>query len=477
MPYFSLDDIVQIGTPPGQAAVGAVRVSGPGTFAILARTTKGIESLLANPERTVRQGELLIPLSTFADSGEQNEQNKQSGTKRTFACPARFFLMPAPASYTREHSAEIHIPASRALLKAALAALVEAGARAAAPGEFTFRAFRNGRITLGQAEAVEEVVRAENAAERRQALSRLGDGASGKIAAWRDRLADIAARIEAALDFSEEDIDSGVIEELARMARELDDAGATIADSAQDASAGLPHIALTGLANAGKSSLFNALLGENAVLVSPEASTTRDSLRRETRWNGVGFVLSDNPGYHADGRGGAGDSAAARAFGALGGEDAACWVVDASRPLDETAKRFALGLSGKIVIALNKTDLPERAAPEEPAAIAAGNGVTVVAVVRTSSFTGAGLDELRDVLSRTASSLRTRSFWNERERLELSSARECCRAAAAELNGAARLELAAEDARRGLAAFSRALGEGYAEETLGRIFSRFCIGK
>lgn len=477
MPYFSLDDIAQIGTPPGNAAAGALRMSGEGTFGILARTTKGIEPLLANPERTVRNGELLIPLSTFADCGEQGGQGEQGGAKRIFPCPARFFLMPAPASYTREHSAEIHLPASRALLNAALAALVAAGARAAAPGEFTFRAFRNGRITLGQAEAVEEVVRAENAAERRQALSRLGDGTSGKIAAWRSRLLDIAARIEASLDFSEEDVDPGVAGELARMAGELDGAGLTIAESGKDASAGLPHIALTGLANAGKSSLFNALLGENAVLVSPEASTTRDSLRREMRWNGVDFVLSDNPGYHSDGRGGAGDGAAARAFDALGGEDAACWTLDASRPMDDAARRFASGLSGGVVIVLNKADLPERIAPEEPAAIAAANGAAVIAVVRTSSLDGTGLDELRGVLSRTASSLRAGSSWNRREALELASARERCRAAAAELNGPARLELAAEDARQGLAAFSRAMGEGYAEEALGRIFSRFCIGK
>lgn len=468
MPYFSHDDIAQIGTPPGHAPVGALRLSGDNAFAILARTSPGLAAYLATPKRSVLDGEFLLPLSTFG---------KPAGDKTLFPCPARFFLMPAPASYTRENVAEIHLPGSPAIVKAALGALTAAGARAAAPGEFTFRAFRSGRLTLAQAESVEEVVRAATAAERKRALSRLGDHSLGRIGRWRDSLLDIAARIEAALDFTDEDLDTDAALGLDAMVRELDNAGLDIANADRDASAGLPHIALVGMTNAGKSSLFNRLLGDDAVLVSAEASTTRDSLRREVNWSGTRFILSDNPGHDPD-NGSAGGQAAARAFSALGGEDLPCWVVDASRPPDNDVSEFARALSGSgVFLILNKTDLPARLSLDDAIAFASGHGLSVVAAVAVSASTGAGVSTLREALSRSAATLASAGPWNRREILELATARESCRAAAAELGLHGRLELAAEDIRRAMTAFSRALGEGYAEETLGRIFSRFCIGK
>ncbi len=468
MLYFSHDDIAQIATAADSAPVGALRLSGDNAFAILAKTTRGIETHLDAPRRAVRDGEFLLPLATFGGP---------AGEKKLFPCPARFFLMPAPASYTRENVAEIHLPGSPAVLKAALAALTTAGARPAAPGEFTFRAFRNGRLTLAQAEAVEQVVRAGNDAERRLALARLGDRSLGSVGRWRDRLLDIAARLEAALDFAEEEIDDDVASDLGAVVRELDAAGAAIAAADRDASGGLPHVALVGLTNAGKSSLFNRLLDHDAALVSPDNSTTRDSLRREARWHGTRLLLSDNPGHDPD-NASAGGQAAARAFAALGGEDLACWVVDAARPLDANAVVFARRLSGNgVVLALNKADLPAHVSLEAAAGFAGRHGVAVIAAVPVSAASGHGVDALRRTLSHSAATLAAPGPFNRRELLELAAARESCRAAADELAGAGRLELAAEDIRRAVLAFSRALGEGYAEDALGRIFSRFCLGK
>lgn len=183
MAYFSHDDIAQIGTGAGAAWLGALRLSGPGAFGILARTTANPEAIPAGrPERGVYSCRLRVKLSRYTAMGPE---------ETALACDARVFLMPAPRSYTREDMAELHLPGSPALLTAVLAALIDAGAREAAPGEFTFRAFRNGRLGLGQAEAVEDAIRAGNEAEKRAALSRLGDDSRARIAAWRDRALDL----------------------------------------------------------------------------------------------------------------------------------------------------------------------------------------------------------------------------------------------------------------------------------------------
>ncbi|MCC8164827.1 MAG: 50S ribosome-binding GTPase, partial [Planctomycetes bacterium] len=361
-------------------------------------------------------------------------------------------------------------------LQAALRALVRAGARPAGPGEFTFRAFRNGRINLGQAEAVEDIVSASRDDERRQALDRLGDHNLGRIRAWRDRVMDIASMIEAALDFSEEDVDPDSIRDLAATAAELARAGiGPLRDDAVPGS-GIPRVDLVGVTNAGKSSLYNALLADEAAIVSPEASTTRDSLRRDVTWSGVTVRLSDTPGFDSA-TGGVGGRAARRAQDSLGAGDIVCWVLDASREPDTDTLAFRDSLAGGVVIFLNKTDLPPRLTREDASALAEERGLAVMAIHPVSARTGEGIDSARRLIGDLAGTLRRRGEWSRREVMELAGALGFCRDAAAELEGPGRLELAAEDLRLAVGAFSRALGEGYAEEALTRIFSRFCIGK
>lgn len=466
MPYFSHDDIAQIGTPPGPSPIGAIRISGDNAFAILARACIGLDAALSGPvRRGVARGEMRLRL---ADPGAKRAE-------RLVPCPVRVFLMPAPASYTREDVAEIHLPGSPAILRAALLALVEAGARPAAAGEFTFRAFRNGRLALGQAEAVEELIRSENDAERRGALSRLGDRDLAATRRWRDALMDIAARVEAALDFSEEELGPDVEADLAALAAELA-ASAGLAGDRAELEAGRRRLTLAGLTNAGKSSLFNALLDEEAVIVSPAASTTRDRLVRRVCWDGVEVDLADTPGYDPDSLGQGGE-AAARGLRLLGSENLAIWVVDSSRGLDGRDARFAETLTGGVYIVMNKADLPCLADAQQAAALLSRSEATVVGSAVVSAATGEGVDGLRRELAQLAAALRSASGWNRRELLELTAARGSCRKAAEELTLGGRLELAADDLRHGVSCFSRMLGEGYAEEALGRIFSRFCIGK
>ncbi len=484
MPYFSHDDIAQIATPPGTAALGALRLSGPDAFGVLSRATAGLETVLSagggRPERGVHDCRARLELAYYPAAmraepvgGGGSASAKKSGE---FFCAARVFLMPGPGSYTREDVAEIHVPGSPVVLRAALAALVRAGARAAAPGEFTFRAFRNGRLTLAQAEAVETLVKSGTAEERRRALARLGDSEVSRARAWRERAMDLAARLEAALDFADEDAGDDLAAGMAELAAELHREGAGAAGPGGSAESGLPHIALVGLANAGKSSLLNALIGSEAVLVSPVPSTTRDSLRREVEWHGSRFVLSDNPGYHPDGAGGGG-RAAAEAFSRLGGEDMACWVIDGSRPPGVREKEFAARLSGRVFLAVNKCDLPMALTPDDWAEWARAGGVDAAGVFAISAATGAGLGELARGLAEAGRGLAGQGNWSGREAFELVRALGHCRAAADELSGAGRLELASDDVRMAVGAFSRMLGEGYGEEALARIFSRFCIGK
>lgn len=476
MPYFSQDDIAQIGTPPANALVGVIRVSGPNAFAILQRTVRGCDDALKHPERSMHDCRFLLPLVPLRQETSSEPDTNEDAKPVVFPCPVRVLLMPGPNSYTTEDVAEIHFPGSVPVLKAALGALVAAGARPAAPGEFTFRAFRGGRLSLRQAEAVEEVIRAGNDAERRRALARLGDATEGRIRQWRDRLADCAALVEASLDFAEEEIEVQALADMLALADELEGEAGTIVRRDRDVAQGRPEAALVGLANAGKSSLLNALLCEDTVLVSAEASTTRDSIRRDVVWDGVRLIVSDNPGFDPE-REGVGGMAASRAVERIAGHDLAVWVVDSSLPVDDALKAFSRTLPDAVVVALNKRDKPEAITPDEIRAFAECYGVALSETVCVSAATGEGLEALKSAVAARAAALHVAGPWNRREVWELAAARTCCRAAVAELEGAGRLELVSEELRYGLAAFSRALGEGYAEDTLTRIFSRFCIGK
>ncbi|MDR2390806.1 MAG: 50S ribosome-binding GTPase [Planctomycetota bacterium] len=468
MTYFSYDDIVQIGTGGGTAWLGALRLSGPCAFDILARATADLEGVLASrPARSVHVCRLRVKLLRYTAGGP---------VETILACNARAFLMPAPRSYTCEDMAEVHLPGSPALLAAALASLLAAGAREAAPGEFTFRAFRNGRLGLGQAEAVEDAIRAGNESEKCAALSRLGDDSRTRIAAWRDRALDLAARTEAFLDFPDEELEGNPTEELAEMAAILEQDGVGAAGEWYGGRSGLPRVALAGLANAGKSSLFNRLVGEDASLVSPEASTTHDMLTREIVIGEERFLLSDLPGRHAGG------DARQRQIGELGlerlaGEDLVIWVLDASLSPDREEILLAAGIPGRILPVLNKRDLPPATTAIEIGGKLAESGRDAPFPLEVSAATGEGLEALRLAIVQAVRHLPGGCRWSRRELLELATARADVRLAMEELAGAGRLELVADALRLAADSFSRAFGEGYSEAVLDRIFSRFCIGK
>ena len=216
--------------------------------------------------------------------------------------PATLALWPAPRTYTGQNVAEIHLVGSTPLVSLVLAHCLGRGARLAEPGEFTLRAFLSGRIDLTRAEAVLGVIDAQNPAQLDAALEQLAGGLSGPLLALRDHLLDVVAHLEANLDFSEEpDVDplvrAALAEELSHSAAELDALGRRLTD--RERPEGHPRVVLVGPPNAGKSRLFNALLGRDRAIVSTRAGTTRDYLSELCDCDGLTVELVDTAGIEA----------------------------------------------------------------------------------------------------------------------------------------------------------------------------------
>jgi tRNA modification GTPase len=450
------DTIAAVSTPPGPARRGIVRVSGPGSAALVRATVQG-ELPPFEPGRA-----RLCAHGRFDDGrGLQ---------------PVTLLWMRAPRSFTREDVAEFHLPGAEPLLACALARLLALGARAARPGEFTRRAFLNGRLDLSRAEGVLALTEAGNEAARAAAALLLDGGLGERAAAIRERVLALLTLCEASLDFDESE--TGHVPR-AELERELGAAEAAVDEALawevrRAAPASAARVLLLGAPNAGKSSLWNALTGGRA-LVSPEAGTTRDSLAGEWRLATLSCRLIDGPGLEpAPGAGIGVDRSPARpaerAQELFAREreqaDLVLWVVDASRPAREAAP------AGARVLVWNKTDLPSAGEPPRLP------GIPAVAV---SARSGAGLVELTHAVERALTGAdgeggATRMLFARhhealvRARAELGAAREL-------LVAESPLDLTAEALRATLAALDELSGRTLPEDVLERIFARFCLGK
>jgi tRNA modification GTPase len=437
------DTIAAIGTPPGGAARALIRLSGPRAGEIVAAVWRG-------------------PFERGARALFRGRIDDGVGTQ-----PALLAWMPAPRSFTREDVAELSLPGAEALARAALARLVELGARPAEPGEFTRRAFHSGRIDLSRAEGLLELVLAGNEAQRAAAAELVSGGLAARVEALRSDLLDLAALSEASLDFEESDTGHVPAAELeargASLLAKLDEALAF--EGARARRGGEPRVLLSGAPNAGKSTLFNALVGRDEALVHEQAGTTRDLLRAELALGDGSCLLVDSAGLEA-GQDGVGREAQARTRAALAAADALLWVVDSSRgvldpPPELPAATPKLCVWSQI---------------DRPGAAPAPDGWLAV-----SARTGRGLSELREALGRLlergageSGPLRELSLRHEaalREaRLRLASGLAAQRAGAS-------FELLSEDLQRALAALDEISGASTREDVLDRIFARFCIGK
>ena len=459
--------IAAIATPPGPGGVGILRLSGPGAAQAAAHIFQplGKTPLSEAPDRQLLYGRVLDQTGDLLDTGLA-------------------FVSRAPHSYTGEETAEIQCHGSPVVLSLVLDALCAAGARLARPGEFTQRAFLNGKLDLTQAEAVIDLIDAETPAAARQAAGQLNGALSRQIDSIYSALTDLMAHFCAVLDYPDEDIDPFQAEQMGQiLARQEAALQALLATSRRGT---LLHQGITcvliGRPNAGKSSLLNALAGYERAIVTSIPGTTRDTVETKVTLGGYLFRLVDTAGLR-DSDDPIEQLGVARSRQALAEADLVLAVCDGTQPLteeDHDLLREALAQADTILLA-NKQDLPDFTLPQ-PAANDAPNTLTVVPL---SAKTGDGLDTLETTLAQRAETLLPQAAQSAAGEL-LTNQRQT-QAAQRALDGVTRAKDALDlgmtpdalltDVEAALEALGELTGRTVREDITARIFSRFCVGK
>lgn len=416
------------GAPP--AAIAVVRVSGPAALATGAALA----------------GDLPPP--------RQAKLRRLRGPDRTALDDALVLSFPGPNSATSEDLLELHLHGGRAVVRAVLAALGDIpGLRPAEPGEFTRRALGNGRIDLAEAEGLADLLAAESETARRAALAAAEGGVSQLVREWTARLLTLAARLEAQIDFADEDDLPAEAGELARLRAEV----ATLALELDQALARPPierlrdgfRIVLAGSPNSGKSTLINALAEREVAIATPIPGTTRDRLEAPVLRDGVGYILTDTAGLRDDATDPVEAIGIARTRDALAAADLVLWLDDGAPP-------------DVAMLAVHaRADLPGRECAGERLAV--------------SALTGAGVAELWAAIAARCETMLPRGdviLFNARQRECLTNAREALVA-----NDDGDPVLLAERLRLARSALDAICGVAAVDDMLDELFGRFCIGK
>lgn len=462
MPCESQDTIAAISTPPGRSGLGIVRLSGPRAREIAERIfhPKSKRSRALSPRRATF-GEIRDP-----QSGELLDE-----------AVVTFFA--GPQSSTGEDVVEFSCHGSPVVLRRLLDLLLELGARAARPGEFTLRAFLNGRIDLVQAEAIRDLIEAQTITQARVALRQMQGSLSRRLQPLRQALIEMIVQMETAVEFVEEDVTTesrssllarldALIQELENMAAQYR-TGRYVREGVQ--------VALIGKPNVGKSSLFNRLLERERAIVTEIPGTTRDTLIETASLEGIPIHLVDTAGLRE-----ATDRVERlgieRSRQAMADADLVLVVLDGSQPLEEEDRRILEETrSVPRILVINKNDLPRRLETERLRALAEG-----APLCEMSALTGQGLEELRQVMLEILT--RGSAFQpedviltNARHHQLLVAARDAAHQARRALAEGYSEEVALIGLHDALRYLGEITGEVTIEEILDRIFSTFCIGK
>ena len=476
------DTIAAIATPPGIGGIGVVRVSGAEAFAIvlpLLRRPKGNTDV--PPSHLLTYGQIVDPIS------------------QEILDEVLVAFMRAPRTYTCEDVVEIQGHGGPLVLRRILRLVLAQGARMANPGEFTLRAFLNGRLDLAQAEAVMDLIGAQTEVGQRLAMQQLRGRISAQVQDGRRNVLGVVARIEASIDFPEEDVPTPQAEELRPLiVAAQQQVGALLAGSEQGRlyRQGL-RTAIIGRPNVGKSSLLNALLRSDRAIVTPVAGTTRDTVEEVANLRGIPLHLIDTAGITPT------DDpveqiGVQRSRTAAESADLVLLVFDGSEKLTDQDYRVseelqAMGFGAgtpsvrkdaplpgarrPVIVVVNKADCPQRLEVDEVSTMWPG-----ASLVATSTLTGVGLSELEETIAELVLAGRTL----DRESVLITSARhqEALRRSVQHLQAAQNtleqglpLDFVSIDLRAAYDALGEVTGETASEDLLDRIFSEFCIGK
>ena len=470
------DTICAPATVPGTGAISVIRMSGPQALEIADKVIRCRKGTLSSAKGyTLKFGTIIDTSGAVVDE--------------VLASVFR-----APHSYTGENSVEISCHASSYIVSTVMGLLYEAGARAAEPGEFTQRAYLNGKMDLAQAEAVADVIASQNAAVHRIAFKQMKGGFSSELRDMRGELLELVSLMELELDFSEEEVEFADRSRLDSLLEQIISHVSRLIDSFRLGNAiknGIP-VAIAGATNTGKSTLLNALLGEDRAIVSDVHGTTRDTIEETLNIDGVLFRFIDTAGLRET------DEVVEqigiqRTFKKISEASIILGMIDLTRDFESTRETIRSIIEKvdfscqKLIFILNKTDISDvRANTDTTDFIISelenkGVARTNTAIIPISAKTGSGVgnlrthlaDSQRDLLADSDTTLVT----NQRHIQALTDARTSLLRVRSGLAAGLPTDLAAQDIREAIYHLGSIVGEISSDEVLGNIFRNFCIGK
>ena len=480
------DTICAPATVPGTGAISVIRVSGPEALAIADKVISCRKGLISEAAGyTIKFGTVADPSGTVIDE-------------------VLVSIFKAPYSYTGENSVEISCHASSYIVSSVMSLLLEAGARAAEPGEFTQRAFLNGKMDLAQAEAVADVIASQNAAAHRIAFKQMKGGFSSELRDMRSELLEIVSLMELELDFSEEEVEFADRLRLDALLEQVIDHTSRLIDSFRLGNAiknGVP-VAIAGATNTGKSTLLNALLGEDRAIVSDVHGTTRDTIEETLNIDGVLFRFIDTAGLRETEEV-VEKIGIERTFKKISEATVVLGMVDLTRDFESTCDTIGAIIEKvdfdvqKLVFLLNKTDICEVnknvniinyiVSSLENKGVKAGaisslsEGTSEVPILPISAKTGSGIALLRQILASSQRDLLgdsdTTLVTNQRHIQSLTDSRTSLLRVREGLAAGLPTDLASQDIREAIYHLGSIVGEISTDEVLGNIFKNFCIGK
>ena len=480
------DTICAPATVPGTGAISVIRVSGPDALTIADKVIKCRKGNISESKGyTIKFGVILDDAGTVLDE-------------------VLVSIFRAPHSYTGENSVEISCHASSYIVAAVMNLLYAAGARAAEPGEFTQRAFLNGKMDLAQAEAVADVIASQNAAAHRIAFKQMKGGFSSELKGMRGELLELVSLMELELDFSEEEVEFADRSRLDSLLEQIIAHVGRLIDSFRLGNAiknGVP-VAIAGATNTGKSTLLNALLGEDRAIVSDVHGTTRDTIEETLNIDGILFRFIDTAGLRETTEV-VEQIGIERTFKKIGEASIVLGMVDLTRDFDSTCETVQSIVekvdleTQKLVFLLNKTDISEvnnnisiinyivslLDAKGVKCSVFENGGTSCsdVQIIPISAKTGSGIPDLRSVLAASQRDLLgdsdTTLVTNQRHVQALTDARTSLLRVREGLASGLPTDLAAQDIREAIYHLGSIVGEISTDEVLGNIFRNFCIGK